>query len=229
MTQKFYLHNATSGVSGTLPTATQSGTTANVTATGFSTPRAMDGTIGTSQTSASLTTLASTSQQFNAYRIFCSSPLAAQTVTASGLWTLQLGLSQSNTSSAYAVGAYLYFWRPSTGAVVVKISTVLGAWTSSPGTTETNESGNPNVSWVQTAACSAGDILVCELWSQQTQSMATAYTNTAFYDGTTEGSATSNAAYINAPVDIPLQGGGSSFTPPPPLIVPQAIRRASLY
>ena len=44
-----------------------------------------------------------------------------------------------------------------------------------------------------------GDILVVELWAENTQGNSTSRTNTIYYDGTTEGSTTSNAAFLQAP------------------------------
>ena len=49
-----------------------------------------------------------------------------------------------------------------------------------------------------------GDILVFDISDTFTQGMATAYTGTFCYDGTTEASTTTNAAFINAPVALTL-------------------------
>jgi hypothetical protein len=70
-----------------------------------------------------------------------------------------------------------------------------------------------------------GDILVYELWANATQTMSTAYTDTCYYDGAVEDSATDNAAYLLAPVDIPLYVAST----PKPLILSQAVRRAAYY
>ena len=96
--QKFYFHDAATGNTGTLPTGENSASTASVTATGANTQRSMNDTIGVSQTSIALTTLASTSAQPCLFRMFESLPLAAQTISA-GNWQLSLAGSESNANS----------------------------------------------------------------------------------------------------------------------------------
>ncbi len=59
-------------------------------------------------------------------------------------------------------------------------------------------------------AVNNGDILVVELWAQNTQNNATARTNTIFYDGTTEASTSSNAAFLQAPAAITFNSGAGA-------------------
>jgi len=203
-TTKFYLHNAASPDTGTLPGAsTLSATTPNVTATGASTNLDMDIAIGTAQVSQALTTLAVVTLQKNWFRRFLSKPLAAQTLTT-GIWTIQGGASESSLASNLLLwGAVIKVWRPSTGAAVATLldSPTLGSV--EPGTTETNIS--KATASITGVAINDGDILVVELWGQNTQGNTTARTNTVFYDGTTEASITSNAAFLLAPGAITMQ------------------------
>lgn len=210
MTQKFYTHDATTTVSGTLPGSTTLNTSSpNVTASGASTNRAMDGTIGTSQVSAALTTLASTSAQKNWARRHISPPLKAGTY-GSGTWTFSDAQSESNANSNLQAAIGVWFWRPSTGAKVGTVANVTQTTQLEPGTTETARSGTISGSNVTILD---GDVLVVETWGFNTQGNATARTNTWFYDGTTEASSTSNAAFIQAPADIPLQPVNTTVTP----------------
>lgn len=203
-TTKFYLHDAASPDTGTLPGATtMSATTPNVTATGAGTNRDMDVAIGAAQTSAALTTLGQTALQKNWFGRFLSKPLAAQTLPT-GIWTVQGGASESAVASNLLLwGAVIKVWRPSTGAVVATLldNPTLGA--TEPGTTETNIS--QATASITGVAINDGDILVVELWGQNTQGNTTARTNTIFYDGTTEASITSNAAFLLAPGAITMQ------------------------
>jgi hypothetical protein len=201
---RFYLHNATTTVTGMLPSTTDlsSARNPNVTATGASINRVMNGTIGALQTSAALTTKNSTSTQFNWFRRFVSPPLAAQTLPT-GTWTLQAGASESNTDSNM-LGWYqvIVVFRPSNGVMVATLNDAMTSITTEPGTSETNISQSTNS--ISGVAVQEGDVLVLEVWAQNTQGAKTAYTNRIYYDGTTEGSTSSNAAYLDAPGPIVL-------------------------
>lgn len=231
MATKLYLHNAATSVVGTLPGATtQSVTkaTPDVTATGASTNRAMTPTIGASQVSQALTTLAiSPTEQKNWFRRFCSDPLAAQTIAAQKP-SLHIGASESNANSEFLVFTVgvLYLWRPSTGARIGFLSDLVpgvGQASAEPGTSETALSTTCGVNTTSQTAQN-GDILIFELWSDNAQLMATGYTNTVFYDGTTEDSITTNAAYLSFPNDLTFFVPGKS----PPFGANQRNRRNTL-
>lgn len=211
MTQRFYFHDAVTTVGGTLPSGAQLGITPNVEATGATTLRSMDGTPGSSQTSASLATAASTltSGNTNLFRMFVSPPLAAQTIAASQTITMSVGGSESNgASNMFTAGSLrAYFWRPGTGAVVTgqwndSGSTAFQPVLNEPGGSQTHCTGTMSSTLERTLQ--NGDVLVVELYSRQAQAMAVSYTNTVFYDGTTEGSTTSIAAYIDCGVDLAI-------------------------
>lgn len=227
---RLYLRDATTTVGGTLPgAATQSAQVANVTATGASINRSLSTTIGTLQTSAALSTLAQTTLQRNWFRRFLSPALAAQTLAAASTgnsWGLTAGVSEANANSNFLITFVIYVWRPSTGALVGRFfdQSVTGlnfGSTTEVSTTFSITSGTT----AQTVA--AGDILVVEIWGQNTQGMATAYTNTLFYDGTTEASATTNAAYLTLGTTGVVFQGNEAAGPAP--VANQAIKRSAYY
>lgn len=217
MATKLYLHNATTTVGGILPGASsQSATAPSVTAAGASTNRVMDTTIGAAQTSAALTTLASTAQQRNWFRRFISPPLSAQTVgDVAGITTAGAGSVSNTNSNAFAAYGMVAVWRPSTGALVGRVQDVVASNAFSVNVAA-ETAGNGFLSVGQTAiAALAGDVLIFEMWFVNTQGMGTAYTNTFFYDGTTEASATSNAAYIELNDTLIFQPPPSAGAPKP--------------
>jgi hypothetical protein len=203
--QKFYFHNAASPNTGTLPGAsTLSSTSPTVTATGAGTNRDMNGTIGTSQANSTLATQANTDLNSHWYRRFLSRPLAAQTLPT-GVWTIRGGVAESHNSANMLVwGAVIKVWRPSTGAVVATLLDNPFLGSTEPTGTSINDISQSTGS-ISGVAIADGDVLVVELWSQAQQNPpGKAYNLFIYYDGTTEGSTTSNAAYLNAPGAITL-------------------------
>lgn len=206
--QKFYFHDAASSVTGTLPGASDgSSVTPTVTATGASTNRSMNDTIGTSQIAGSLTTASQTTQQINWYRRFLSPALAAQTITAAlSTWSLHIAIGESSTNAAHTFSrCVLYVWRPSTGGLVGTLwdQASTGQQSNTLAVEQAFSASLPNPAGTSVTAAN-GDVLVFEFYSVHSQSMASALTTTFYYDGTTEDSATSNAAYLLAPADLPL-------------------------
>lgn len=201
---KFYFHDAATSNTGTLPSGEQSASTPSVTASGGTTNRSMDGTIGVSQTSRALTSLGSTSAQPSLFGMFLSSPLAAQ-VIASGSWQLSMAAKEANADANLHLCACVYIWRPGTGAIVgTRIF-------DSPATTSGNvtEPGTSQIGVTDTAISGGtvtvldGDILVCEIWHDSTaQGSTNARLETFYYDGITEGSATNCASFLLAPAPI---------------------------
>lgn len=232
MTQRFYLHDATTSLTGTLPGSTNlTGVTLNVTATGASTNRTMDGIIGVSQVSQALTTAAISTIQRNWFRRFLSGRLAAQTITNPS-FSISVGASESNTNSDMfedvgniAVGV----WRTSNGTLLTWNggSQMRSADTSpGPGLTEPTTSQSVSTggrSFTDFITILDNDVLVVEWFSNQTQSMATGYTNTVFYDGTTQGSATNIAAYIDFGIDIALYVERVPYRNPMPPLIAQSV------
>jgi hypothetical protein len=230
VTQKFYWHDATTSDTGTLPgSSTQSATSPTVTASGASTNRSMTGTIGASQVGPTLSSSASASKQNNWFRRFVSLPLAGE-VVAAGTWQMRAAIKTGSSSvSAWKFSAIVYTWRPSTGA---KVTTVIDAVTTGIGTAAGTSETDTGVATI-TASGSAvtvapGDILVIEVWGSVTQGSATSETWTLYYDGTTEGSTTSNAAYLLAPVDIPTFGPNPAQYGPVEEIITSVLRSRQL-
>lgn len=202
--QKFYLHDAASGDTGTLPVATVAVSGPAYTAPTAATNRALGGVIGTAQVSQASTNVNAATKWM---RRFISDPLAAGTYSA-GNWTIATAGAHSNALNDDSWQYQLVLWRPSTGALITRIiDAVIGAsFLSTPTEGATSDT-------VAGAGFTAqdGDILVLEIWVNALGGSTDTVTH--YYDGTTEGSATTNAGYLLAPVDIPLQGAG----PPPPV------------
>jgi hypothetical protein len=215
---KFYLDRDLSEVQGTLP-ATNASTSATAatwtpgTGNGqATTPLLINRTLSTSistvaQTNLAYTTAAVTTNQRQPLLRWVSPPLAAQTIAAQNL-SLDLGESCSNTASVFGVGFVVAVWRPSTGAVVGRVfDQPTAGFTSTTATASQTRISNTVASANTTpVTVQAGDVLIIEAWrTAQVQSMGTSYTNTIFYDGTTEGSSSNVAAFISFTNDVALQ------------------------
>lgn len=231
MVTKFYLHNATTTDFGTLPAAGVSASTVSASAgtTISLVNKSMDATIGTAQASLAKTTLATTTAQKVPIGRWLSAPLAAQTIAAQ-LVNLGIAGSESSTNSAFGTKTEIVVWRPSTGARVGEVflggtfaTGVFSATTEA--STLTQSSGNSSSIVLQD-----DDILIVEVWRNlAVQTMATAYTNTIFFDGTTEGSATTNAAYVLFANDVALSAAAAAARKDPLYARRGAILRASTF
>ncbi len=177
------------------------------------TNKSMDGTIGVSQTSLAYATdnTSATDQKQPLVR-FLGPLIAAQTISAQSV-SYHAGVQQSNTNSVFQAWCCIGVWRPGTGALVGMLhdNIAIGAMAAS-GTGETAGSNS-----VISASVTAqdGDILVLEVWrNNSAQTMATSYTDTVYYDGTTEDSTTSNAAYLLFANDVALYVAPTKSLPP---------------
>lgn len=181
----------------------------------------MDTTIGTSQTGRSLTSGATTSAQVLYLTRFCSSPLAAQTISAD-TWTWTFAYSQSSSSARFPcsnsasqiINVTFYAWRPSTGAKVgnIRDGGSNGTYSGSSLTSERSATGTFAGSAITVAA---GDILCFETILSVTQGSATAFTDEYFYDGSVEtnsnGTSTSNqASYVSNTITTIAFGGAAA-------------------
>lgn len=220
MATKLYLHRGTTSDTGTLPAAAASASehAPSFVGVGGDTNRSMDTTISAvAQTSLAVTTQATTAIQDTLLGRWCSGPLIAQTI-ASQLLTVSFAASESNASSDFFPCYVVVLWRPGTGATVADISPPTFNAGANPfaleaGTSQTSFSNN-----FTTTSRDAldGDIIVLEIWRNTgIQGMGTAYTNTIFYDGTTEASLTNIASFINFPNTITFQDVAVSFQPRP--------------
>jgi len=217
MATKLYLHNATSTVSGTLPSTVQSslGTPA-VSSDATTVNRSMDTTIGTAQTSKALTSLAQTAAQVIYFTRFCSAPLN-QTSIAANTWNWVAATSEASTTGNFpAANArnVVYVWRPSSGT---KVGNIFDGAGNNPGAGTTTERAVVSTFSGSALTVQVGDIICCELVFTVSQSTAVARTMTVFYDGTaetnTDGTITSNqASYINTPETISFGAGAQTYT-----------------
>ena len=214
---KFYLHDAASPNTGTMPSTSPcavQGLTATGDVTGATTARAADDTIGTLQKSSTATALANTTTQNWGHRRFVSSPLAARTIAAAdGNWTWSYARSESalNHNATFFLGVWV--WRPGTGAQVGTNANSARVQGTEPGTSEAVEAFTNSIGWGTTLAISDGDILVFDICVSFTQSKSSLFTDSFFYDGTTEASASSCASFVAPPVAYTLFGAAAAGIP----------------
>lgn len=232
MTTRLYLHDATSADTGTLPGGTNVyGLTVTTTATGASTNRSMDTTPGATQVGPTVSSGAVTTTQTVWWRRYLSAPLAAQTIgSATVTWKGQMAIKTASSSiSAWQASMQLSVWRPSTGAKVgTYFDAIPGAVFATTAEALVGVAGGCSSGSFTTVACSDGDVLVCEISGSVTQGMATAELWTLYYDGTTDDSITSDAAYLTSPTTLTfLTAGAAAPSPIQPVL--QAVQRASVY
>src|SRR6476469_5470739 len=188
MATRLYFHNAASSVTGTSIQSTRT----KATATGADTLRTMNTIIGTSQTSMTGNTQAITTAQSMLVGWFCSPPLSgSQLVGATGM-VLNCADAESNTNANFWVNdVIVYIWRPSTNARIAVFQNTTLAGVSRGGTEATAASTEQvthitGISSLGASIAADGDVLIVEVYAYFTQGMATAYTGTMYYDGTTE-------------------------------------------
>lgn len=166
--------------------------------------RAMTSTVGTAQVALAQTAPSLASAILTFWGAWASPPLTAAATVGGGSMVLNFAGLEINATSNWlgTNGLYIYVWRPSTGAVVGTVKSFTGtasATITEVGTSETVRHATGITSSAVSAL--AGDIVVVELWSTHTPGMATAYTNTFYYNGTTINTtnlaaATNHASYI---------------------------------
>jgi len=226
MATRLYFHNATFSGSGTYPSGTYPSVTKNFSFTNSATLKQMNTTKGSSQASQTGTTVASTSAQNGYVGMWVSPPLVAQTIDLAALSAsaLRVGCAESNTNSNFSpLAICAYIWRPSTGARISVffggVSSILDAGCASgkpsAASTEQQALSNALASGINPVV-QDGDVIVIELWTKITQSMATSYTATFYYDGTVDPTATntatsSAASYIEFPGSIQFKDMAASL------------------
>ena len=219
---RLYFHAAANSLSN-LPTSEQSALTSNKDVDAQTVNRTMDTTIGTSQTSLVLTSIASASAQNYYFTRFVSPPLSGITsITGGGsVWSYNAATMQSNTSANFPISTIgsprpvLYVWRPSTQTVVGTVKdTNSGVSTISEPTANTEVCFNTG-NWTSSTAVASvadGDVLCFEVWFPVTQGSATAYTDTYYYDGTTvtttAGTVSNHASFIETTQTLTFAAAG---------------------
>jgi len=220
MATKLYLHASTSSVTGTLPTDEQSSLTpdANDFEGSRTTNRTMNTTIGVSQANLTNTSTADTSSH-NYYVSRWVSPLLYQGNVSANTWTFEFGAKESNAAANFPVSGTAvagrvncYIWKPSNGT---KVGTILDGNTNADceeaGTTQSVI--NMTFSGAQVTGMTPGDaVLVIEMWAIVTQANGTQRTQDVYYDGTTENSTSSEAAYLSTPENLQFTESPDNMT-----------------
>lgn len=229
---KFYLLDAATPNTGTMPSAamqlSNSSTVADGEAPGALTVRDATDVAGTSNPDlfSTVTATANQTTQSWGHRRFVSRPLAAHTFTlAEGAWTFSYARSQSNTAHHQVVRCTLYFWTPSTGLKSGSGVGLVLPGTDSAATTEVAESVTN--SFGGNAAILDGDIAVFDIATLFTQTMSSAYTEKFDYNGTTEASTTTCASFVTPPVAVTLFTASAAIAPVSTFVL-QAQSRAAV-
>lgn len=223
MATKLFFHNATSTVSGTLPSTNQSSLTITLTADAVTVNRSMDTNIGTAQVTKTIATNASTSQQNLYYTRFVSLPLAAQTISAN-TWDYNFAAFEDSGTANFpcnltnSVYVNCYAWRPSTGA---KVGSVLAGNSVAdfiePTQTSTEKVMNGTFSG-SAVTIQDGDVLIMDIIFQITMGNATSRSCRFYYDGTTQNTTdnttvSNHASFINTPQNLTFYTAPITMTP----------------
>lgn len=182
--------------------------TSTSTATNINNLKELLPTPGTAQNSLTQTFPAQAVPLNTFWSFWATRPFTASATVGGGNMTFRWAGSESNAAANWLGpnGLNIYVWRPSTGAIVGNLVT----FTSLTATYVSAEVGTgqtaPAAYTIATSSvsASAGDIVVVELWSVHTPGMSTAYNGTLYFNGTTEGSTTTNAAYVEFAESFPL-------------------------
>lgn len=194
MALKRYLRTGTTTETG-YPTAAKSAAMTDVAGLGvFGLATSL--TPGVAQASVSLTPPAQNENDIMASFVW--GRLSVGGTIAAGNWTLSAAGDRAGSGVTTRVRFSVYVWRPSTTSVIGFIVDGTTQNLSDPETAFSTTLAGAAVSGTQ-----AGDLVVCEVWAQD-PNLGGGHTSVFYYNGTTEGSASSNAAYLLAPADVPL-------------------------
>lgn len=177
---------------------------------------ALSETKGSVQTSLSFNSDASTATRSN-YLGRWTSPLLAAATFGSGTWTFAYCVTEGNSNADSFLKLSIYIWRPGTSSVVGYIYDSTADINTEWPTLNTGRVDNITGSNV---TCQGGDVLVLEVWRSTDatgQAMATAYSQSVFYDGGTDitngASITDGAAYLLAPGTISFSNPATKDAP----------------
>jgi len=228
MATRLYFRSATSGLSN-LPTTEQSALTASKSVDAATVNRTLSETIGTGQTSLSMTTNAVSTLQTLYFGRFVSLALNMASLPAQ-TWTYNFATMQDSSfanfptsSTNLPVYVCCYVWRPSTTS---KLGNVLdgdsaSAYDEIAGGSE--KVGHGTFSGAAVNSMQDGDVLVFEVWFRITHNNATARNVSWYYDGTTANTVknttvSNHASFIESPQDFTFSSGGS-----PTVMTPNAV------
>ena len=156
-------------------------------------------TIGTTETTYVNTALAQTAQQSDYFAKWISEALVGVTAIAANTWTVGIRAAQSAAQHNGFIRVSIY--------VLTAADAVRGYVYDGTADLGLELTGNGQVYSVAGAAVSGvvdTDRLVIEVWDVATQSMATGYTSTVYYDGpaaVTDGT-TNSGAYLETPENV---------------------------
>lgn len=207
---KLYFHNATSGVSGTLPSSIQAALGASTFSSDAATVnRSMNTTIGTSQVIKSITATSGAQKMY--FTRFVSDVLTNNTTISANTWNYAIAFREALLTTNWPISGTgnsnmtVYVWRPSNGT---KIGTILDSSTgvslTEPNAANTIKS-NFNTFSGSAVTALAGDVICFELYVNPTLGGSAACDT--YYDGTTETNNTNttvsnHASYIETPQTI---------------------------
>ncbi len=175
--------------------------TANTIASGENT---LSTTIGLSEQQVTFDSLTQTARQ-DAFvaRFVTEVSLNAQTINPA-IWRLAACFSENSANANAFLALSLYVWRPGSNVVVGYVydsATQLGdEWA-------LTETGQIITFTGATVTASAGDVLVLEVWEDATQAVASRYTLSLYFSGTTPvvaGSTTDAGSYLEVPQTLSL-------------------------
>jgi hypothetical protein len=192
-----------------LPTTERSVLTANKTVDADNISRTMSTIIGTAQTSLVLTSNATTTLQRYYFGRFATTTLSNISSITAQTWTYNFASVTNSTGGRFPVTGtnapvrvVAYVWRPSTASKVGDIVDGNSASTVDLTTAEraqiTTFSGN------QVLGVQDGDVICFEVWFEISQGLASALTDTFYYDGPTvttvkNTSVSNHASFIQTP------------------------------
>lgn len=214
MATKLYYHDATSSVSGTLPSTNQGSNAITVSQDAQTVNRTMNTTIGTTQTSKAVVTNDNTSLQTLYFTRFVSETLQNDTTISANTWSYNFACRISNVSNNFPcsganqpVHVLVYVWRPSNGT---KVGNIIEGNSdnnfSEPDAANSTKAKHGTFSGGSISAL-AGDVIIQDIVFRVTQANNFSRTDTFYYDGTTENTTenavvTSQASYIETPQDL---------------------------
>lgn len=174
---------------------------------------------GTSETSFVVNGIAFNGTQSSWVTKFISPPLVNVTQINAVTWTSATAKKESSTNSNFGGMLFcLYVWRPSTNSKVgnnIYDASGEGGF-AEPASANTQRLGKGNLTYAgggaQVTGVENGDVLVLEVFLRKSQTVATAYIDTWYYDGTNEHDGTSTgttitdiASYIQTSQDLTFQ------------------------
>lgn len=195
--------NASTLISGTLPSGEQSTASDDFGGTLGLVNRTLLDTVAVGNNGFSLSSVASVAAKKYNFGVFCSLPLGIAATVGAGSILLGIDSKEANLNANHRLNAVnIYIWRPSTGTKVGTIKDHPGAGagvsTAEPAAIDKYYSNYWSFTGTGVAA-QIGDIIVVEPWALNTQSSATAYTIAMGYQGTTEPSADGTDMGISPP------------------------------